>query len=193
MSTMTMEQLRDRLRDIGNNTRWAGPGLCLAMAASIDAHLTSREAKVDAVAYRYRSSEVEGGWVVFQSHARAKELASDAHGFIVQPLYTHPAAQEAAKPNEWERAVIEHAMVTEAVSIAGRKPYDIVSDIIAWHVAVAAMPAGEVPDEEIEKALQSSSASGVCGWCDGRGYLPGDSVGKRCYYCKGSGKNRGQG
>lgn len=356
MNTMTLEQLRDRLRDIGNNTRWAGPGLCLAMADAITTHLTAREAKVDETTTALEGINVEPPtWLTKPRFQRAdcdirpvvvnyRDLqdlldanlaaadqalaltggidAIEENGgadsdepmdrvaynlfyglFAAQRLRdqaerTHPAAQEVAKPDEWERAVIEHAMVTEAVSIEGRKPYDIVSEIIAWHVAAASRCMGEPPlagrwhhgkgflccgafrvaredweadvcaapgmraevfnwicerlnaakvvtqlsgeipgaltthdaggfggmderergyfdgwnayrealidatrdegartiEEDLKAAASGKSASGDnCGWCDGRGYLPGDSAGKRCYYCKGSGKNRGQG
>lgn len=45
-----------------------------------------------------------------------------------------------AKPNPWEQAIIEAAMITEAVSIKDRTPKQILDDVIDYHLALSGDP-----------------------------------------------------
>ena len=86
-------------------------------ADAIDSHLTSREAKGDAkpVAWLYSwdgaGYEAERCVVADASEKRARERAAQFDAEVV-PLYTHPAAQEAAKsvvPHELPLSLISRA------------------------------------------------------------------------------------
>lgn len=136
---MTLEQVRDKLRSYVV-TRLLYNDHAKAMADAIDAHLTSREAKVDDLYRRCGRCHGEGIADVYVGSTGGSFMEPpdpvferdacpdcDGAGFT-------PAAQEAAKPNEWQKAIIEQAMVTECVSIEGRDPLDILRDIISWHV-----------------------------------------------------------
>jgi hypothetical protein len=100
-------------------------------ADAIDAHITSREAKGDAkpVAWLYSwdgaGYEAERCVVADASEKRARERAAQFDAEVV-PLYTHPAAQEAAKsvvPDHTRELACEGLDYFEKAGDAGDREY----------------------------------------------------------------------
>ena len=48
-----------------------------------------------------------------------------------------PPRATASVMDVWEQAVKDHAVVTECVTWEGKKPWDVINDIILWHLGVA--------------------------------------------------------
>jgi hypothetical protein len=127
-------------------------GKLSVIRGAIDAHLTSREAKGDAktvadppLAGRWHHGN---GFLCCGTFRVAREdweagvcaapgMRQKVLDWMCERLNAPaPAAQKAAKTDDWQQAIIEQAMVTECVSIEGREPLDILRDIISWHVAL---------------------------------------------------------